>query len=151
MMTLCLGLPLFQSPDNCDVQILMKVNHYSQYLLYSIFCCGLSNALIWLRFSLREFVSRNVLLPTENSKAVQESVVEVGSVGGLAVDWVHDRLYWSDTAAAQLEVSRLNGVARQVLYRDGWPSSIVVDPLLGLVVWLEISDEITLEYYKIRW
>lgn len=98
-----------------------------------------------------EFVSRNVLLPTENSKAVQESVVEVGSVGGLAVDWVHDRLYWSDTAAAQLEVSRLNGVARQVLYRDGWPSSIVVDPLLGLVVWLEISDEITLEYYKSRW
>lgn len=84
-----------------------------------------------------------MLRPTENSKAVRESVVEVGSVGGLAVDWAHDRLYWSDTAAAQLEVSRLNGVARQVLYRDGWPSSIVVDPLLGLVVWFKISGKAT--------
>lgn len=52
------------------------------------------------------------------------------SPGGLAVDWVTDKLYWTDAGTNRIEVSTLNGSLRSLLIWDGLdkPRDISVDP-----------------------
>ncbi|KAG8258350.1 Low-density lipoprotein receptor- protein 1B [Homalodisca vitripennis] len=68
-------------------------------------------------------------------------IAATGEVGGLAVDWVHHEVYWSDTTISRLEAARLDGSARRIVYEAEWPiSSLVVDPELGKLFWLESSQ-----------
>ena len=55
--------------------------------------------------------------------------------GGLAVDWVTNKLYWTDAESARIEVSDLNGENRTVLFNTdlGLVRAIVVDPTTGCV------------------
>ena len=57
------------------------------------------------------------------------------SPDGLAVDWINDKLYWTDSATKLIEVSDLNGSHRLQLISTGLskPRAIVVTPLLGYV------------------
>ncbi len=49
---------------------------------------------------------------------------------GLAVDWVHKNLYWTDTGTNQIDVMSLTNSHRRTLINDGLdePRAIVVDP-----------------------
>ena len=53
--------------------------------------------------------------------------------GGLAVDWVHGHMYWTDTGFNQIEVATLDGGLRCVLIDDGLdkPRAIVLYPSKG--------------------
>lgn len=52
---------------------------------------------------------------------------------GIAVDWVSQNLYWTDSGARRIEVARLNGQSRRVLLWDEveQPVSIALDPMQG--------------------
>ena len=53
------------------------------------------------------------------------------SVDGLSVDWVNEKLYWTDTTLKQIEVYDMQTGIRKVLIRTGnttSPRAIVVDP-----------------------
>lgn len=52
---------------------------------------------------------------------------------GLAVDWIADNLYWTDTGNKVLEVSRLDGSHRKVIIKDGLdePRAIALFPKKG--------------------
>ena len=52
---------------------------------------------------------------------------------GLAVDWVARNLYWTDAGTDQIEVSRLNGLSREVLISENLdePRAIALDPARG--------------------
>lgn len=62
-------------------------------------------------------------------------IVNVKLCDGLAVDWLHDRLYWTDIASRTLETATLDGLNRTILFNasDGLhkPRAIVVDPNEG--------------------
>ena len=49
---------------------------------------------------------------------------------GIAVDWVGRNLYWCDKTTDTIEVSKLNGLYRKILVRDGLqePRAIAVHP-----------------------
>lgn len=50
----------------------------------------------------------------------------------LAVDWMGGNLYWTNWLAGKIEVSKLDGSNRKVLYTGlRYPSLIEVNPLLG--------------------
>lgn len=55
------------------------------------------------------------------------------SPAGLAIDWVAEKLYWTEAEANRIEVSNLDGTMRTVLIWDDLdkPRDIVVDPLSG--------------------
>lgn len=59
-------------------------------------------------------------------------VAAVDIVYSLAVDWVHNNLYWVQYERNTVEMSTIDGLYRRTLFRssDGMyrPSSIVVDP-----------------------
>lgn len=52
---------------------------------------------------------------------------------GLAVDWVHGHLYWTDTGLDHIEVATLDGSMRRVLIKDHLdePRAIALHPSKG--------------------
>lgn len=65
-----------------------------------------------------------------NNKTV---VVSTETCDGLAVDWVHDVLYWTDTEQNTLEASQLDGSKRKIIFSDDLdkPRDIAIDPESG--------------------
>lgn len=57
---------------------------------------------------------------------------------GLAVDWIYNHLYWTDTGKNHIELSDLQGNMRKILIRDQLeePRAIALNPLDGLVYFL---------------
>lgn len=57
-------------------------------------------------------------------------VSDVGTVDGLAVDWVCNNLYWTDTLRNTIEVQSLDTDARKILYKEDLeePRAIVIYP-----------------------
>ncbi|XP_044218108.1 low-density lipoprotein receptor-like [Thunnus albacares] len=61
-----------------------------------------------------------------------------GSVSGLAVDWIHQLLYWTSMEVDSVNVGLLDGSAqRQLVTGLDKPSAVAVDPLQGLLFWAE--------------
>lgn len=60
-----------------------------------------------------------------------KNILYTESPAGLAVDWVTDKLYWTDAGTKHIEVSNLNGSMRSLLIWDGLdkPRDIAVDPV----------------------
>jgi hypothetical protein len=59
---------------------------------------------------------------------------EIDSPYGIAVDWIYDLLYWTDSRYDHVQVSGLNGKGRRTIIKDDSsdePRAIVVDPIRG--------------------
>ena len=50
---------------------------------------------------------------------------------GLAVDWVNEKLYWTDAKTDKIEMSNLDGSMRKTIVEDNMdvPHAIAVDPI----------------------
>ena len=56
---------------------------------------------------------------------------------GLAIDWINDKIYWTDTDQDTIEVAGISGSPRTVLIsrtEHDDPTGIVVDPASKLVL-----------------
>lgn len=54
-------------------------------------------------------------------------------IGGLAIDWIHDKLYWTDSGTSRIEVANLDGTHRKVLLWQNLekPRAIALHPMEG--------------------
>lgn len=59
--------------------------------------------------------------------------------GGVAVDWIHDLLFWTDSGTRRVEVATLDGSQRAVLAANDLdkPRAIAVHPGDALVFWTD--------------
>ena len=55
----------------------------------------------------------------------------MSSVGGLAWDWINEKIYWTDSGSRNLEVYDPATGHRKVLITSAAPSGIVLDPNTG--------------------
>lgn len=57
------------------------------------------------------------------------------NLGGLAIDWIHDKLYWTDSGTSRIEVANLDGTHRKVLLWQDMekPRAIALHPIEGYV------------------
>ncbi|CAB1324524.1 unnamed protein product, partial [Coregonus sp. 'balchen'] len=61
-----------------------------------------------------------------------------GAVLGLAVDWIHELLYWTNADTHSIDVARLDVSAQRLLIGGlAMPTGVAVEPLLGLLFWAE--------------
>lgn len=60
---------------------------------------------------------------------------EIEHPDGIAIDWIAQNLYWTDTGTDRIEVARLNGTSRKVLISDelDQPRAICLHPVAGFV------------------
>jgi DNA-binding beta-propeller fold protein YncE len=58
---------------------------------------------------------------------------------GIAVDWLANNLYWTDTAMKKIEVSRLDGTSRKVILTENLddPRAIILYPKRGFIFWAD--------------
>ncbi|XP_016521443.1 low-density lipoprotein receptor-related protein 8-like [Poecilia formosa] len=70
----------------------------------------------------------------ENAKEAVLMLKVQSSVSGLAVDWIHQLLYWTNVEAGSLNVAPLDGsFHRQLITGLNKPSAVAVDPLQGFL------------------
>ncbi|XP_076841668.1 low-density lipoprotein receptor [Brachyhypopomus gauderio] len=57
---------------------------------------------------------------------------------GLALDWIHELLYWTSNSTGGLHVTALNGSEHRVLVSAlAQPTAVAVHPLLGILFWAD--------------
>ncbi|XP_056319930.1 low-density lipoprotein receptor-related protein 8-like isoform X1 [Danio aesculapii] len=65
---------------------------------------------------------------------------------GLAVDWIHERLYWISTSTHALHMASLNNTKQRLLISELYrPTAVAVQPLLGYVFWAESGESARIE------
>ena len=71
------------------------------------------------------------------------------SPDGLAIDWITEKLYWTDSGLKTIEVCQLDGKHRKVLYYDmiDAPRGIALDPRNGYVLKNTIITKILNQNY----
>ncbi|XP_054459186.1 low-density lipoprotein receptor-related protein 8-like [Anoplopoma fimbria] len=69
-----------------------------------------------------------------------------GSASGLAVDWIHQLLYWTSVESGSVNVGLLDGSAqRRLITGLDKPSAVAVDPLQGLLFWVQCGSSPKIE------
>lgn len=66
---------------------------------------------------------------------------------GLAIDWLANNMYWSDSVAKVIEVARLDGSARKTVIGEGLsdPRTLIVYPKRGLLFWSDWGKDARIE------
>ncbi|XP_075216860.1 low-density lipoprotein receptor-like isoform X2 [Lycorma delicatula] len=72
---------------------------------------------------------------------------EITTSDGLAVDWIYNHIYWTDSGKDTIELANFEGTMRKVLITDKLeePRAIALNPLDGWMYWTDWGKEARIE------
>ncbi|KHJ92448.1 Low-density lipoprotein receptor domain class A [Oesophagostomum dentatum] len=135
-------IPLIQSPGSAvamDFHLENGTLVWSDIALQKILMCKIGNDSVHHHLAVREKCAQgeqSILLDSD-----------VHTPDGLAVDWIHNLLFWTDGGLDQVNVMDLTTRRKRTLFSDGLeePRAIAVDPEMGLIFWTDWGKEARIE------
>ena len=91
----------------------------------------------WLETDLKTIpvllVADGNMISPSNDKRASLLLLKHSFSGSVAVDWINDKLYWTDVGTSRIEVADLTGRSRAILINTAlqYPRGLVVDPING--------------------
>ncbi|XP_077590820.1 low density lipoprotein receptor a isoform X2 [Stigmatopora nigra] len=72
---------------------------------------------------------------------------DIDAPEGIAFDWIHGNLYWTDSVRATISVVTADGSRRKTLFSQGLskPRAIVVDPYNNFIYWTDWGNPAKIE------
>uniref|UniRef100_A0A3B3WX16 Low density lipoprotein receptor-related protein 8, apolipoprotein e receptor n=1 Tax=Poecilia mexicana TaxID=48701 RepID=A0A3B3WX16_9TELE len=105
-----------------------------------------TNKMFWCDLYHRKIYSAYINKASDSSQQVT-LVDSLHSPEGLAVDWVHKNIYWTDSGNKSISVATGDGRKRKVLIATelSEPRAIAVDPHQGFMYWSDWGDQAKIE------
>ncbi|XP_075888681.1 low density lipoprotein receptor a isoform X1 [Nelusetta ayraudi] len=101
----------------------------------------------WSDISQRKIYKAPLDMAEDSSHHSTVMDFEIDAPEGIAYDWVHGNLYWTDSIRSTISVATANGTRRKTLFRRGLlkPRAIVVDPQHNFIYWTDWGNPAKIE------
>ncbi|XP_077189800.1 low-density lipoprotein receptor-related protein 8 isoform X2 [Paroedura picta] len=101
-----------------------------------------TNRIFWCDLFYRKIYSAYIDKASDTAEHVVLIDSQLNSPEGLAIDWVHKNIYWTDSGNKTISVATADGAKRRTLFSTNLsePRAIAVDPIQGFLYWSDWGD-----------
>uniref|UniRef100_A0A8C5S4V6 LDL receptor related protein 8 n=1 Tax=Laticauda laticaudata TaxID=8630 RepID=A0A8C5S4V6_LATLA len=106
-----------------------------------------TNRIYWCDLFYRKIYSAYIDKASDTAEQMVLIDSQLHSPEGLAMDWVHKNIYWTDSGNKTISVATADGHKKRTLFSTNLsePRAIAVDPIRGYMYWSDWGDIAKLE------